>query len=229
MDKEIYIKVTQDGPYMVYGLKDLSEKIILVDEEGVSVGYGDGKVFEIKSDPVALCRCGKSKDAPFCDGAHTSGFYGKETASFEPILKNAEYIEGPNLTLADNEDYCAYVRFCDDKGRIWNLVGIGKEKTDAYTIKEANLCPAGRLIVFDREGNMIEDELPKSIACLEDPGLKVSGPLWVRGGIRVESENGRSYEVRNRQTLCRCGVSENKPFCNGAHVSMNFKAKNSDQ
>ena len=228
MEKEIYIKVTKDGPYMVYGLKAparLSEKVILVDENGVSVKYGDGKSFEIKSDPIALCRCGHSKNAPFCDTSHLQGFDGKETASFEPILEDAEFIEGPNLTLADNEMYCAYARFCDARGRIWNLVSIGSEKSDKDTVELANLCPSGRLMVFDGEGNSLGEKLPESVCCLEDSGLEISGPLWVRGGIRVESENGKSYEVRNRQTLCRCGASGNKPFCNGAHASINYKAK----
>ncbi|MDR1327315.1 MAG: CDGSH iron-sulfur domain-containing protein [Heliobacteriaceae bacterium] len=225
-EKEVYIKVTKDGPYMVYGMPEVSQKVILIDENGISVKYGNGKVFEIKSDPVALCRCGKSQNAPFCDGAHAvTGFRGTETAGFDPILYDAEKIEGPNLDLYDNENYCAYARFCDAHGRVWNLIGVGQPKTDEYAIKEANACPAGRLLVFDKEGNMLEEPLPKSIAVLEDSGLEISGPLWVRGGIRVESADGQSYEVRNRQTLCRCGVSSNKPFCNGAHASLKFKAK----
>jgi CDGSH-type Zn-finger protein len=224
--KEAYIKVTKDGPYMVYGVPDISEKVILTDENGISVKYGDGQVFEIKADPVALCRCGESKNAPFCDGAHTAAaFDGTETATFDPILKGSQAIEGPNLTLTDNDQYCAFARFCDAHGRVWNLVGLGKEKSDAYTVKEANLCPAGRLLVFDKSGKMLEEKLPASIAVLEDDGLKISGPLWIRGGIRVEGADGKSYEVRNRQTLCRCGVSDNKPFCNGAHASLKFHAK----
>jgi CDGSH-type Zn-finger protein len=47
--------------------------------------------------------------------------------------------------------------------------------------------------------------------------------LWVRGGIRVESEDGTPYERRNRMTLCRCGKSANMPFCNGSHASIKFK------
>ncbi len=101
--KQPYIKVMKDGPYLVFGVKNLSEKIILTDEDGISVKYGDGQTFEIKSDPVALCRCGHSKTPPFCDGAHVAkNFDGTETASFSPIANNAESIEGPNLTLLDN-------------------------------------------------------------------------------------------------------------------------------
>lgn len=225
-NKEVYVKVTKDGPYLVYGIKDISEKTILVDADGFSIKYGDGKKFEIKEDEVALCRCGNSKNAPFCDGSHvTSGFQGDETASFDPIRKRAEAIEGPNLTLLDNMKYCAFARFCDPHGQVWNLVRRGDKESDKLAIKEACDCPAGRLIMLDEKGEEIEEKLPVSIAVLEDAGLKISGPLWLRGGIRVESEDGRSYEVRNRQTLCRCGASSNKPFCNGAHASTKFKAQ----
>lgn len=224
--KEPYIKVTKDGPYLVYGIKDISEKTILTDEDGISIKYGDGQTFEIKTDPVALCRCGSSKNAPFCDGAHVAAkFDGKETAEFTPILDGAEAIKGPHYTLMDNEKYCAFARFCDAKGRVWNLVGIGGKETDEWAIKGACDCPAGRLIMLDKKGKQIEEKYPLSIAALEDGGLKISGPLWVRGGIRVESADGKSYEVRNRQTLCRCGASRHKPFCNGAHAPMRFKAE----
>jgi len=225
-EKQPYIKITKNGPYCVYGIPKVAQKIILTDEDGVSIKYGDGEVFEIKGDPVYICRCGNSKNAPFCDGSHIENrFEGSETASFEPILKNAEIIKGPNLTLADNESYCAFARFCDAYGRVWNLVNYGDERADREAIREACDCPAGRLMIFDKSGKPIEEKLPQEVCVIEDSKLKISGPLWVRGGIRVESENGESYEVRNKQTLCRCGASGNKPFCNGAHASIKYKAK----
>lgn len=225
-DKEIYIKVVEDGPYLVYGKPDISEKTIVTDEKSACISYGDGKVFEVKTDPVALCRCGQSDNAPFCDGSHQYAICDKkETASFDSILDGAETIEGPNLILKDNEKYCAYARFCDVHGSIWSLIYFGTEEADADCKREANLCPSGRLLLYDKQGNMFEDELPKSLAVLEDSGLKISGPIWVRGGIRVESADGRSYEIRNRQTLCRCGESKNKPFCDSTHRHIGFKAK----
>jgi hypothetical protein len=69
----------------------------------------------------------------------------------------------------------------------------------------------------------VEPELPPSIALVEDPQQGVSGPLWVRGGVEIIAADGTSYEIRNRVTLCRCGQSSNKPFCNGAHASVGFK------
>jgi D-arabinose 1-dehydrogenase-like Zn-dependent alcohol dehydrogenase len=56
----------------------------------------------------------------------------------------------------------------------------------------------------------------------EIPALGCSGPLWVRGGITVESGDGTRYETRNRVTLCRCGASSNKPFCDGSHAALAF-------
>ena len=57
---------------------------------------------------------------------------------------------------------------------------------------------------------------------MQDPHESVSGPISVRGGIVIESADGREYEVRNRVTLCRCGQSSNKPFCDGSHVGCSF-------
>ena len=41
--------------------------------------------------------------------------------------------------------------------------------------------------------------------------------------VQVIGADGFEYERRNRQTLCRCGQSENKPFCNGAHAAVKFQ------
>ena len=53
--------------------------------------------------------------------------------------------------------------------------------------------------------------------------MVADGPLWVRGGVRVDAADGEPYEVRNRVTLCRCGASENKPFCDGTHQDIGFR------
>lgn len=129
------------------------------------------------------------------------------------------------MTLSDAENLCAFARFCDPAGKIWGLI----EQTDnaaarKLAIREANHCPAGRLVVHDNKTEkVIEGKLPPSIGLIEDPELGCSGPLWVRGGITVESEDGKPYEVRNRVTLCRCGASNNMPFCNGSHASIKFQ------
>jgi CDGSH-type Zn-finger protein len=51
-----------------------------------------------------------------------------------------------------------------------------------------------------------------------------NGPLWVLGSVPVETPDGFTYEVRSLQLLCRCGASENKPFCGRLHRRVNFQA-----
>ena len=224
-DDEMKVVVSKEGPYVVSGNIPLRMQIITPNREGLSWEWKEGRSFETSNPRYSLCRCGGSRNKPFCDGTHAKiSFQGKETAIRRPYARQAEVFPGPTLTLSDAESLCAFARFCDPAGRIWNLVEQRGEKARNLTIREANHCPAGRLVVRDnRTGKTIEEHLPKSIGVVEDPALGVSGPLWVRGGIRVESEDGRPYEVRNRVTLCRCGASSNMPFCNGSHASINFR------
>jgi CDGSH-type Zn-finger protein len=219
------IVVSKDGPYIVSGNIPLTMQIITPNEDGLSWDWKQGKSFDTKEE-YSLCRCGRSKNMPFCDNTHTKiRFDGTEKATRRPFIRQAETFDGPTLTLSDAEDLCAFARFCDPGGKIWGLI----EQTDdpkarELVIREANHCPAGRLVVHDKKtGEEIEHKLQPSIGVIEDPVLGCSGPLWVRGGIRFESQDGTPYEVRNRVTLCRCGASANMPFCNGSHASIRFR------
>ena len=85
-------------------------------------------------------------------------------------------------------------------------------------------CPSGRLTLRDNvAGAKIEPELPMSIGLVDDPGEDCSGPLWVRGKVAIQSQDGADYELRNRVTLCRCGQSKNKPFCDGTHLEIKYR------
>src|SRR5579864_5880113 len=214
------ITVTNNGPYLVTGTLPLSEQWIVTNEEGESIDYREGKKYPAQTQ-YALCRCGHSANKPFCDGSHQKvNFDGTETASNEPYLEQAERIDGPTMSLTDVEGLCAFARFCDPKGRIWNLVKqTDNEETRQIVEYEAAHCPAGRLVVWERStGKAIEPKFTPSLGLIEDTEKKVSGPVWVRGGIPVVSADGRTYEIRNRVTLCRCGKSNNKPFCDGNHA-----------
>lgn len=214
------IEITPNGPYIVSGSLPLSEQWIVTNAEGDSLDYREGKKFP-EQPKYALCRCGHSDNKPFCDGTHAKAkFDGTETAGHEPYIKQAETLDGPTVALTDAESFCAFARFCDPKGRIWNLV----KRTDDPEVRkiveyEAAHCPAGRLVVWDKKtGKPIEPNFTPSIGLIEDTEKQVKGPIWVRGGIPVVSSDGKTYEVRNRVTLCRCGKSNNKPFCDGNHA-----------
>lgn len=219
------VVVTENGPYVVSGPVPLAVQVITPNAEGFSWDWEAGRSFDVTS-TYELCRCGRSKTKPFCDKSHKAAhFDGAETASRAPYAQHAEKIVGPTLELSDEEDLCAFARFCDPGGKIWSLIKQSDNPdARALVIREANHCPAGRLVVHDRQdGENMEEKLPVSIGVVEDPALGISGPLWIRGGIRVESADGTAYEKRNRVTLCRCGASSNKPFCDGSHASIEFK------
>ncbi len=223
-DPSISIEVSLNGPYIVRGTPPLNVQTITPNAKGNSWTYTEGKAFAVK-DRTALCRCGHSKNKPYCDGTHNKVDVDlTETASFAPLLDGSQEIDGPTLALTDNEKYCAFARFCDNAQSIWNEVQMpGKEAGD-LSVYMAHHCPSGRLIVWDRStGQPIEQPLPASLSLLEDPVEGCSAGLILRGGIRVVSASGRSYEIRNRQALCRCGQSSNKPFCDGSHASVKFK------
>jgi CDGSH-type Zn-finger protein len=222
---QMKITVSKDGPYYVYGKLPITMQIINPNEEGLSWDWEEAKSFETK-DEVHLCRCGHSNNKPYCDGSHLKAkFDGTETATRRPFVRQAEVFDGATMTLSDAEDLCAFARFCDPGGKIWGLM----DQTDdpevrKLVIREANHCPSGRLVLHDKKtGEEIEHKLKPSIGVVEDPALGCSGPLWVRGGVLIESSDGTPYEVRNRVTLCRCGASSNKPFCNGSHASIKFR------
>jgi CDGSH-type Zn-finger protein len=212
------IKITKNGPYLVSGGAPLLEQIIAHDADGMPHSWREGKRFPLR-ERYALCRCGKSATMPFCDGSHRgAGFDGTETASRQPYLEEAKETAGPALTLTDAPSLCANAGFCDRAGGTWSLTEHSDDpKSRQIAIEEACDCPSGRLAAWDAEGNAIEPEFEPSIALVEDPERRQSGPLWVRGGIVIEGADGREYEARNRVTLCRCGKSKNKPFCDGSH------------
>jgi CDGSH-type Zn-finger protein len=212
------IKVSKDGPYQVSGNVPLCEQIIVTDDQGDPVEWHTIKQYPVRQS-YALCRCGRSKTLPFCDGSHvTIGFHGQETASQTPYLEMARRIVGPELELTDVEELCVKAGFCDRAGGIWFLTRHSDDPTSRrIAIKEAANCPSGRLTEWDKKGHLLEPDLLPSIALVELPGPGIVGPIWVRGGIPLESADGHLYEIRRRVTLCRCGKSKNKPFCDGSH------------
>ena len=213
------VQVLKNGPYLASGNVPLFPATIKCDNEGIPAEWGIGDKLKT-AQSYALCRCGQTKTKPFCDGTHVKvNFDGTEASDNESFDKMSKEIDGPTLKLKDAEILCASARFCHRGGDIWPQI----PKSDNSQLKRNALrnacdCPSGRLVVIDKEtGKVVEPSLEKSIGIIDDPSKGVDGPYWVRGGIPVYSAEGTLYEVRNRVTLCRCGKSTNKPFCDSSH------------
>ena len=218
------IKVTRNGPYVVSGEVPLNKAYIVNGADGEPERWEHGPADPPRA-TYALCRCGRSRTMPHCDGSHLAGrFDGTETAPAAPDRSRWERTEGPALDLTFAVEICAAARFCHGSGDAWT----NAERSDdpacrAVALREAADCPSGSLTAWDKaSGRAIEPRLEPAVSVVEDPPRKQSGPLWVQGGIPVVSAEGVPYEVRNRVTLCRCGASENKPFCDGTHCQNGF-------
>ena len=219
------IVVSKNGPYLVSGNIPLDKQIIEIGEGQDQEKWVKGKKYPLQQG-YALCRCGQSRKKPFCDGTHEKvNFDGTEKASRAQYVDQAEgEIEGPGLILTDAPTFCAAARFCHREGGVWDLTERSDQpELKKIAIEECCHCPSGKLVVWDKKTRQpIEPAFEPSISLVEDPQADCSGPIWVKGGVPVESADGTPYEARNRQTLCRCGHSDNKPFCDGSHIAVKF-------
>lgn len=216
------IKILKNGPYLVKGNVPIKEMIIKPVDKHYE--YEEGKELP-QSESYAICRCGNTKTPPFCDGTHKDiEFDGEETAVNNKYEQRAEIFKGKTIDLMDDHR-CALARFCHtERGSTWQLIKRSQDEEDRKkAIKSANECPSGRLTIIDKNGEKIEKEYEPSIEILQDPEKNVSSAVYVKGGIEIESIDGSIYEVQNRYTLCRCGQSKNKPFCDGTHIRTAYK------
>ena len=103
---------------------------------------------------LTLCRCGDSKNKPYCDGSHTAAGF---TATGEPAST-----ELPTLS---------------ERGGLLNIKGAP------------------------------------------------NGPLLVSGPLEIMAGTGRAVSRTTNTALCRCGASENKPYCDGSHSKIGFRSE----
>lgn len=218
------IKVTRNGPYIASGGIPVHKAYVVNGPDGEPERWEHGPADPPRA-ACALCRCGRSRTMPYCDGSHVAArFDGTETAPTAPDRSGWEKTEGPALDLTFAPELCSAARFCHGAGDAWtNAARSDDPDRRAVALREAADCPSGSLTAYDKsDGRPIEPRLEPSIAVVEDPPRKQSGPLWVRGGLLILSADGVAYERRNRVALCRCGGSENKPLCDGTHCHNGF-------
>jgi CDGSH-type Zn-finger protein len=186
--------------------------------KGEPVAWHTLREIPVTSNPTRLCRCGHSANKPFCDRSHARvGFDGTEVADRRPYAETARVVQHEDTAIADHRPFCFQAGFCGTRTtNVWQLLTQSADSEPRELMRDMIWrCPSGRL-VYVESGEALEPDLEPSIAVL--PG----GPLWVRGGIPIESADGQPWEQRNRATVCRCGQSNNKPFCDGTHASVHF-------
>jgi CDGSH-type Zn-finger protein len=202
-----------NGPY--YYFTDFEPKVV----DGIVNSRGE-ELRNLKG--AALCRCGASHNKPFCAGTHGEIGFSDRKETDGHLDKRVNYV-GKEITIHDNRGICSHVGFCTDS--LPSVFKLGKEPwidpNGAPTeeiIATIEKCPSGALS-YSLEGIEHRDQE-------RDPLVMVSkdGPYFVTGGIQVVGHENRAEEVSNEHcSLCRCGSSKNKPFCDGTHWYIGFK------
>ena len=222
-EREKRIVVTKDGPYVVHGHIPLVRKTQVVSEHGEPLTWKKGESIETP-ETYELCRCGKSKYGPLCDVTHALiDFDGTETADTGVTAERQVTFEG-GTRIVVKRDYsvCMESGFCGN--RITDVEEMVPHTEDtqvrAQVMAMIERCPSGSYTYSLEEGeDDVEPDLPQQIAQSTEitSDGPIEGPLWVTGGIPIERADGQPFETRNRVTLCDCGLSKNKPLCDGTH------------
>jgi len=135
-----------------------------------------------------------------------------------------EYSNG-ELTVVWKPDLCIHAGECvkqlpnvyKPKEKPW--INLKNEGTEAL-IKQISTCPSGALTYYLNE-NKLSQKIEESAEPIEFTVFK-NGPLMVKGNIKIKGIDGKE-EFRQKSTaFCRCGASENKPFCDGKHKGIDF-------
>lgn len=149
--ERFHMTITAGGPYLVFGHPPLRQQFMLPNRDGEIWYFQAGEKYSTESEPTALCRCGHSGDKPYCDGSHVRADWDPSlTASEEPLLDGAERYEGPEVALTDNRAYCAFARFCDAKGQVWNLVSMEGKQARRPDGSRSRPLPCRQVVGVDR-------------------------------------------------------------------------------
>lgn len=215
-----------NGPY--YLINDMQPKVVynLQNFKGKPLSTTVG---------IALCRCGASKNKPFCDGTHNVIGFSSANRTLDEnddtkktaIKDKRRNYPGKEITVHDNRKICSHAAECvNNLSSVFKLGSRPWINPDASKMNDiidvVRRCPSGALS-YSIDGVEYRDPEEQ-----RNPIVTVlkNGPYHITGGIELIGENIQFGEGASKEhyTLCRCGASENKPFCDGAHKSSKFNA-----
>jgi CDGSH-type Zn-finger protein/ferredoxin len=168
---------------------------------------------------LALCRCGGSANKPFCDGTHRrNGFSGSRLAA--PTGQRTDYRAG-GITIHDDRALCAHAGRCTEALAAVFKYGsepwIDPAGADVATIVQAiRRCPSGALSYTLDAPEPAPPPLAASVVVTKNGPYAVEGDIGLGDAVTGQRAPGARY------TLCRCGGSKNKPFCDGSHWDNGF-------
>ena len=201
-----------NGPY--YLLNDMTPKVV----PNIQNSKGESRTTVAG---VALCRCGGSNNKPFCDGTHGKNGFTDRKQTDGALDKRTDYV-GKKITIHDNRGICAHAGYCTD-----NLASVFKLNQEPWidpdgaaveeVIDTIKKCPSGAL------SHTVDDVEHQDQARVPMVTVTKDGPYAITGGIELLEQPPGEGASTEHYTLCRCGGSKNKPFCDGTHWHIGFK------
>ncbi len=195
-----------DGPLVV------KHPAALKDADGGAIETGE---------VVALCRCGASENKPFCDGSHKdSGF-----SSTRPDVSERDRVfsyTGKSATVYYNKLLCSHAGECG--ARLKSVFDPGRkpwiepDNGPVEAIEDVvRACPSGalRLRLGTDEPRHIVDA-----GCVVE--IERNGPYRVRNAVMADAPSAEGASGQ-KYVLCRCGLSGNKPYCDGTHHDQKWR------
>ncbi|HEX3729736.1 MAG TPA: CDGSH iron-sulfur domain-containing protein [Opitutaceae bacterium] len=168
---------------------------------------------------IWLCRCGHSQTKPYCDGAHTAAKFSDKRVRLPGVP--AEFA-GKDLTVIDDFSLCAHAGVCVDRAPdTFFTIKDGKRTSNPdaspaeQVIAAIRQCPSGALL-YKLKGKRVDQYASEAGIVVEKDGPYRVGAAALDGEARPATED--------HYTLCRCGASLNKPFCDGMHAKIKFQA-----
>jgi CDGSH-type Zn-finger protein/uncharacterized Fe-S cluster protein YjdI len=214
----ITFTMLRDVGHMPHGLSErtlLAERMMEIAARAGQL-FGAGHALEnVGSQLAGLAE--KLKPQP----GHTANPEVKSAMPETPIKSEAvEIAEGKDLTIQFDARKCIHSRFC-----VLDAPSVFKANTPGTwifpdtmraesLIAVAHSCPSGAISYTRRDGG--PNEAPPPVNTLK---IREDGPYAIHADLAIEGA-GFGY----RATLCRCGASKNKPYCDGSHHGIPFKA-----
>ena len=199
------IEAKENGPYVV--------------KNADMVTNAAGDDISVQKDRVFLCRCGQSNNKPYCDGTHRK--VGFSSVSEKTKVGSWKDYVGKQITIHDNRRLCAHAGKCTSGLKnVWRMgqtPWIDPDGADADAIISViEKCPSGAL------SYSIEESRQAGTSEADRVMVSKNGPYEVTGAVMLKDPAINAEDVPDKYTLCRCGASKNKPFCDGSHWEIKF-------
>jgi CDGSH-type Zn-finger protein/truncated hemoglobin YjbI len=210
------VQAERNGPYLVTNIPRLIGHLGIEDEPAPQ---------------LALCRCGASSIKPLCDGSHASSGF-SDAKDPNRVADRRDSYDGQQLTILDNRGICQHSGLCTDR-----LATVFRTATEPFVapsggrmdeiIRAVRDCPSGALS-YALDGVEARDQVdwggtrPPAVEVTRDGPYRITARVALTGadGAQEPRDQGASLE---HYALCRCGHSQNKPFCSGMHWYAGFR------